>query len=77
MALGVLWWGRCAACLALSRKPALARRTADAPKKFAAVSLLVTPSAGLRIQLGAPTKHKANPLFFCLRIDFLCLQVTD
>ena len=32
------------------------------PHKFAAVSLLETPSEGLRIRLGVPSKHPASPL---------------
>jgi hypothetical protein len=34
-----------------------------APTKFAAISLLETPSRDLRVRLGSPSKHPANPLF--------------
>jgi len=36
---------------------------ANPPAKHAAISLLAAPTASLRVNVGAPTKHPANPLF--------------
>ena len=49
--------------LALHEADLVETRAAAAPKKLAAISLLVTPSQGLRPRLGTPSKHASNPLF--------------